>query len=216
MKYLLFDLDGTLTEPKAGITKSIQYALKCSNIIIDDPDVLAEHIGPPLKDVFMGSYGLEEEDADKAIIYYREYFEEYGMYDNEVYKGIERLLQKLRDEEKIMIVATSKPEKFARMILEHFSLAEYFEDICGATMDGSRSKKEDVIRYALTKNGISDAAQAVMIGDRMYDIVGAKQVGLISIGVLYGYGSRNEIEEAQADYIVGTTMELYDTIMGLG
>jgi phosphoglycolate phosphatase len=146
---------------------------------------------------------------------YREYFIQYGINENEVYKGMEEFLSKLKMAGKTIIVATSKPEPLARQILKNFRLDVYFDDICGATFDDNqRSRKEDVIRYALDKNHITDMSGVVMVGDRKYDIEGAKDVGISSIGVLYGFGSREELKTAGADRIVATLDELYDVIMG--
>jgi phosphoglycolate phosphatase len=213
MEFILMDLDGTITNPQLGITKSVQYALRAMNIIIKDLDSLCKHIGPPLKVSFMEYYGFTEEEAEKAIEKYREYFKDTGLYENEVYPGMEELLSKLNKAGKKIIVATSKPEVFARKILEHFHLVQYFYDICGATLDGSRSDKEQVIRYALEKNGITDLSSLVMIGDRKYDIEGAKAVGIASVGVLYGFGDRYELENAGADRIAETVESVYDIIM---
>ncbi|MDF2538085.1 MAG: hypothetical protein K0S76_1106 [Herbinix sp.] len=215
MKYILMDLDGTITNPKLGITKSLQYALKHWDIVIDDLDTLTKHIGPPLKDTFTEDYGFSEEEAIKGIKVYREYFEVDGLYENEVYEGMQELLEKLKNADMSLIVATSKPERMARQILEHFSLADYFDDICGAAPDDTRSKKEEVIRYALQRNDITDFCEVVMVGDRKYDVEGAKTVGITSIGVLYGFGSREELKEAGADRIAGTVKELYEVIMNI-
>lgn len=215
MDYILMDLDGTLTNPKQGITKSVQYALKAMNIIIEDLDTLTKHIGPPLKDGFIEYYGFTGEEADMAVDKYREYYNEFGKYANEAYEGIGELLSKLRSAGKTIIVATSKPEPLARWIMEYFKLDSYFKDICGATYDDIRSKKEEVIRYALDKNGITNFSKVVMVGDRKYDIEGAKAAGVSSIGVLYGFGSRDELELAGADKIAETVEELYDVVMDL-
>jgi phosphoglycolate phosphatase len=215
MKYILMDLDGTITNPKVGITKSVQYALKALNIIVEDLDSLCRHIGPPLKSSFMEFYGFADKEADIAVTKFREYFEETGIYENEVYDGMEELLSKLKASGKTIIVATSKPELSARKILEHFHLDKYFDDICGANFDDTRSKKEEVIRYALDKNGITDYSHVVMVGDRKYDIEGAKLVGLSSVGVLFGFGSREEMKEAGADQISETVEDLYEIIMNL-
>lgn len=145
----LFDLDGTLTDPKQGITKSVAYALSKFDIHVSHLDDLCIFIGPPLLDSFMEYYHMSKEDAEKAITYYREYFSVTGLFENEVYEGITKLLQTLKDQGKKFYVATSKPEIFAKQIMEHFQLGEYFEDICGASMDSTRSKKGDVIAYAL-------------------------------------------------------------------
>ena len=213
MKYILIDLDGTITDPKIGITKSVQYALRSFDILVEDLDTLCRHIGPPLRSSFMEFYGFNEGQAEEAIVKYREYYTVAGIYENEVYQGMETLLSRLKAEGKTLIVATSKPEEFAKIILEHFELSGYFDDICGATLDYSRSTKEQVIRYALDKNQITDYSEVVMVGDRLHDIEGAKAVGLASVGVLYGYGSREELEEAGADQIAESVEKLYDIIM---
>jgi len=215
MKYILMDLDGTITNPKLGITRSVQYALKANNILVEDLDTLCRHIGPPLKSSFMEFYGFSEEEAQAAILKYREYFIETGIYENEVYEGMEELLDKLKKAGKTLIVATSKPEVFAIRILEHFGLALYFDDICGATLDDTRSKKEDVISYALEKNEITEYSNVVMVGDRKHDIEGAKSVGIASIGVLFGFGSREELEKAGADRISETVEDLYEDITNI-
>lgn len=215
MDYILMDLDGTITNPKQGITKSVQYALKAKGIIIDDLDSLCRHIGPPLKNSFMNFYGFSEEEAQASVEMYREYFKDTGIYENEEYEGMEELLRKLKKAGKTIITATSKPEVFARRILEHFHLEQYFLDICGATMDGNRSTKEEVIRYALDKNGITDYSKVVMVGDREHDIEGAKLVGITCVGVLYGFGSKEELEAAGANRLAPTVADLYDVIMEL-
>jgi phosphoglycolate phosphatase len=215
MKYILMDLDGTITDPKIGITKSVQYALKAFDITVEDLELLCRFIGPPLKNSFMEFYGLDEAQTEEAVVKYREYYADKGIYENEVYSGMEELLSRLKRAGKILIVATSKPEVFARRILEHFGLIGYFEDVCGATLDFSRSAKEDVIRYALEKNGLTDYSDIVMVGDRRHDIEGAKAVGLASLGVLFGYGSREELEEAGAGGIAETVEEVYDIVMAM-
>jgi phosphoglycolate phosphatase len=215
MQYILMDLDGTITNPKAGITKSVQYALRANGIIIDDLDTLCRHIGPPLRGSFIEFYGFSEAQAEAAVAKYREYFSVTGIFENEEYEGMRELLRKLKAADKSLIVATSKPEIFARQIIEHFGLQEYFEDICGANLDDTRGTKEEVIRYALEKNGIKDYSEVVMVGDRKHDVEGAKAVGLDSIGVLYGFGSKEELVEAGAGQIAATVEELYDVIMKL-
>lgn len=212
MKYILMDLDGTVTDPKLGITKSVQYALKSFGINVDDLDSLCKFIGPPLRGSFREYYGFDDAKAEEAITKYREYFAETGLYENEVFHGMEAMLTKLKEADKTLIIATSKPEVFARRIIEHFGLDGYFTDICGAELDGRRSVKEEVIRYALARNQITDYSEAVMVGDRKHDILGAKAVGLASIGVLYGYGDREEHEIAGADWIAETVDEVYNII----
>ena len=200
--YVLFDLDGTLTNSELGITTCVQHALKMFGIEVEDRTVLRPFIGPPLGESFQVYYGLSKEESERAIGYYRERFSVKGLYENEVYAGVENMLQTLKDGGKKLIVATSKPEKFTLTILEHFDLLKYFDFVAGATMDGSRGEKADVIRYALEISGIEDKSEVIMIGDRKFDILGAKENGLKSMGVLYGFGDREELLEAGADYIV--------------
>ena len=205
----LFDLDGTLTDPKEGITKSVAYALNKFEISVEHLDDLCVFIGPPLLDSFMKEYDMSEDQANEAIRYYREYFSVTGIFENKVYHGIDKLLEKLKKEGCTCIVATSKPEAFAKKIIQHFQLDTYFDDICGATMDGSRSKKGDVIAYALKKNNIIKET-AIMVGDRKHDIIGAHENDLPCIAVLYGYGSVEEFEAADADVILESVEALIE------
>lgn len=198
---ILFDLDGTLTDPGEGITNSVAYALEKFEIKNEDRSQLYKFIGPPLKDSFMEFYGFSEEDALKAIAYYRERFREKGMFENKVYDGIVELLPKLQKAGKKLIIATSKPEEFTLTILKHFDLLQYFDFVAGATMDGSRSEKTEIIQYALEHCQIENLDETVMVGDRKFDILGAKANGIDSIGVLFGYGSLEELEMAGATYI---------------
>lgn len=210
---ILFDLDGTLTDPGIGITNSVMYALKKWGIEVGDRSELYKFIGPPLKESFERFYGFSEEKAEKSVEYYREYFREKGLFENEVYEGIKDLLETIHASGRKLILATSKPEEFAIRILEHFQLAKYFTCIGGASMDGVRSKKADVISYALKKAGVYDLSETVMVGDREHDIIGAKQVGMDSIGVLFGYGNYEELENAGANYIVNSPLEILDIIL---
>ncbi len=208
---ILFDLDGTLTDPGEGITNSVAYALAQWGIRVDDRRTLYRFIGPPLKDSFMEFYGFSEEEAIRAVEAYRVYFREKGMLENRVYPGVESMLQALKDDGKTLAVATSKPESFAKQILEHFGLADFFDLIAGATMDSTRSKKADVIAYALNqlvRELSHDRHTTVMVGDRAQDIQGALANGLDSIGVLFGYGDQAELESAGATRVVSTVNEL--------
>ena len=207
-KYVMFDLDGTLTNSELGITTCVQHALKKFGIEVEDRTLLRPFIGPPLGESFQVFYGLSKEESEQAIVYYRERFSVKGLYENEVYEGVEKTLQMLKDSGKKLIVATSKPEKFTMIILEHFDLLKYFDFVAGATMDGSRGEKADVIRYALEQCGIEDKSEVIMIGDRKFDILGAKENGLKSMGVLYGFGDREELMEAGADYIVESAEDI--------
>ena len=214
MKYevVLFDLDGTLTDPGAGITNSVAYALKKYGILTEDRTKLYKFIGPPLHESFEVFYGFSEEQAKEAVDYYREYYSDRGIFENVVYEGIKELLVQLKEAGKTLLVATSKPEMFARMILEHFGLTKYFDYIAGANMDGSRTRKDEVILYALMEGDVTDLSKAVMIGDREHDILGAKKVGVDSAGVLYGYGSLEELRAAGADYIVERVEDIADVV----
>lgn len=204
---VLFDLDGTLTDPGCGITNSVAYALKKFGIEAEDRKELYKFIGPPLYESFMKHYGFDKETAETAVSYFREYFRGTGIYENEVYDGITDLLDEIRKSGRKIILATSKPEEFAKTVLSHFSLDKYFDFVAGATMDSSRVEKADVIAYALKESGCT-GEKAVMIGDRLHDILGAKENGLDSIGVLFGYGSREELEDAGADYIAETVADI--------
>lgn len=205
---ILFDLDGTLTDPGEGITNSVAYALEKFEIKNEDRSQLYKFIGPPLKDSFMEFYGFSEEDALNAIAFYRERFREKGMFENKVYDGIAELLSKLQKAGKKLIIATSKPEEFTLTILKHFDLLQYFDFVAGATMDGSRSEKTEIIQYALKHGQIENMDKTVMVGDRKFDILGAKANGIDSIGVLFGYGSLEELEMAGATYIADSPEEL--------
>lgn len=215
IKYIFIDLDGTITDSQEGITKSIQYALRKMGINIEDLNSLRRHIGPPLRDSFMEYYNFDKDKLEEVVKYYREYYVEKGIFENEVYVGMKEMFEKLSSTGKKLIVATSKPEVFAKKIMEHFDLAKYFTEICGSSMDGSREKKGDVIRYALEKNHITELEQVVMVGDRFHDIVGAKENGLASIGVLYGFGNRKELEEAGAGQIAETVKDLEEILMNM-
>ncbi len=214
-KCFLFDLDGTVTDPMLGITKAVQYALEQFDIGIEDLNTLTKFIGPPLKDSFMEYCNFNEEDAEKAIKYYREYYSDKGLYENFVYENFENILISLKRLNKTIIIATTKPTAFAERILEHFNLNGYFDFVAGSNLDGTRTKKADIIRYALEQNGIKKLAEVIMIGDREHDIIGAKEVGIDSVGVLYGYGSYEEMQQHGADYIVKNVNELSDLLLKL-
>ncbi len=204
---LLFDLDGTLTDPAEGITASVAHALRKRGIEVADRTSLHCFIGPPLVDSFVAYYGLDPTDALRAVADYREYFVPRGMFENVVYDGIPELLATLRSHGFSLFVATSKPEPFAVRILEHFDLLRYFDRVCGASLDEKRSTKADVVAYTLAECGIAPS-EALMIGDRHHDVDGAHQNALPAVGVLWGYGSREEHQAAGAEHIVQTVAEL--------
>lgn len=197
-KYLFFDLDGTLTDPMQGITRSVQYALR--HFGIDEPDLrkLCPFIGPPLADSFRERYGMSPADAETAVAKYREYYAPKGIFENEIYPGIPELLATTSAAGCVNVMATSKPTPFAEQIAAHFGFAQYFTLVSGSTFDGRRTTKADVIRYALDTLEIAPQ-EAVMIGDRRYDIEGAAETGLASIAVGWGYASPGELEAARPD-----------------
>lgn len=205
---ILFDLDGTLTDSSQGIINSIIYALEKYDINDYDMPLLRKFLGPPLHESFEKFMGFDKEKSLQAVKLYREYFSSKGLLENEVYGGVNDLLQNLKENGKTLIVATSKPQQFTDKIMEHFDLAKYFDFIAGSNMDTTRSKKAEVIEYALSECNIKDKSKVVMIGDRAEDMVGAQSVGIDSIGVEYGYGTFDELKNAGATYIVETVDEL--------
>ena len=207
---VIFDLDGTLTDPKEGIVKSLQYALKEMQLPIPDNETLASYIGPPLQQTFE-SLGLSPAQTAEAIRLYRERFVKIGMYENVVYEGIESLLEDLQQCGIKLAIATSKPLPFAQEILRHFKLAHYFDVIAGSNLDGTNSLKADVI--ALVISQLPTVKSAVMIGDRKHDIIGAKAHQLPSIGVTFGYGDYAELSQAGAHEIVNTVQQLHTLLM---
>ena len=207
-KYILFDLDGTITDPGEGITNSVAYSLKTYGIEVADKKELYTFIGPPLYASFMKYYGFSEEQSIEAVARYREYYSDKGVFECALYDGIERLLARLSAEGKKIILATSKPELYAVKILKHFDLYKYFHHVAGATMDGSRILKADIIDYALKTCGVTDLSKVVMVGDREHDVFGAQKIGVDSIGVLFGYGDRDEHEKAGATYIAETPWDI--------
>ncbi|MGN1144881.1 MAG: HAD hydrolase-like protein [Acetatifactor sp.] len=210
-QYLLFDLDGTLTDPKVGITTCVQYALK--ELGIDEPDLnkLEPFIGPPLKDSFKEFYQMSDEQAERAVEKYRERFENIGIFENRIYDGIPQMLRTLQAKGLHLAVASSKPTVFVQRILEHFHIDKYFEVVVGSELDGTRVKKEEVVQETLRrlfKDKPIQRDKVYMIGDRRFDIEGAKTMHIDSVGVAYGYGSMDELKAAHADYIVRTVEEL--------
>jgi phosphoglycolate phosphatase len=191
-----------------GITNSVIHSLKHYGIAIPEREELYAFIGPPLMESYQKYYGFSVEGSREAMAVYREYYGVKGVHENEIYHGMKNLLKDLHKSGKKLVLATSKPEKYAKMILEDFGLSSYFYFIGGADMEETRAGKADVIRYDLEQCKITDLSEVVMIGDRKHDILGAKETGLDSIGVLYGYGNRQELEEAGADIICDSVEEL--------
>jgi phosphoglycolate phosphatase len=210
---ILFDLDGTLSDPKEGITKSVQYALERFGVVEPDLAKLERFIGPPLQVSFSEAYGFDEEEAKKAIRYYRERFTEKGMFENVVYPGIPLLLKELKGRGYKLLVATSKPTVFAKEILKYFKLDLYFDEVVGSHLDGTRIAKADLIQYIIDRNKDYEKDAFVMIGDRKHDIIGAQTVGMDSIGVAYGYGSLVELRQAGPTHIAERVEELQTLLM---
>ncbi len=218
-QYCLFDLDGTLTDPREGITKSVQYALAKQGI--DEPDItkLEFFIGPPLRDSFMSAYGMSKEKAEESVAFYRERFAPIGVLENKVYEGIPELLAALSKAGVTNAIASSKPTVFIHQILEHFGIKQYFDVIVGSELDGTRGTKEEVVEEALRQLGILEIAEAekktscAMIGDRKFDIQGAKAYGLTGIGVGFGFAEEGELEAEGADYIAETVEKLQELLL---
>lgn len=213
-QYLLFDLDGTLTNPKEGITKSVQYALRHFGIDVDDPDTLTSYIGPPLIPSFVEFHGLTQEQALEALQVYRQRFASVGLFENEVLEGVPEMLCALKQKGRFLAVASSKPEAYVLRILEHFDLLQYFDEVVGASMDEKRSAKKDVIEEALHRMGKAPGDRNVlMIGDRMHDIEGARLCGLDSLGVYTGFAVDGELEAAGATYVFHTIRDMADFLL---
>lgn len=210
---ILFDLDGTLSDPKIGITTSIQYGLEKMGIMENDLQKLECFIGPPLQTSFTDYYGFDELQCKEAIEFYRERFIKTGMYENELYEGIVSLLKKLKAAGKKLAVATSKPTIFAIEILNYFQINEYFDVVVGSELDGTRSAKAEIIQDVLNQFQDNTKDSFVMIGDRKHDMIGANLTGIDSIGVTYGFGSTEELEHASATYIVESIEELENLIV---
>ena len=210
-EHILFDLDGTLTDPFLGITRSVQYALAHFGIAVEDLRALTCFIGPPLLDSFQQFYGFSRERAKEAVEWYREYFRDTGIYENAVYDGIPQLLTDLTAAGRKLYLATSKPQVFAERILEHFHLRTYFTGIYGSYLDGSRCRKAEVIAAVL--NEVPSSASAVMVGDRVHDAEGARETGIPCIGAAYGYGGAIELQQAGVQRIVASVHELAQCLL---
>ena len=217
-QYVLFDLDGTLTDPREGITKSVQFALAQQGISEPDLKKLEPFIGPPLKDSFMEFYGMTEEQAAQGVADYRKRFAPIGKFENEVYPGIPEMLGSLKRAGIRLAVASSKPETFVWDILKYFKLDGYFDVVTGSELDGTRSRKEEVVEEALHRLELDgqpvSRENCVMVGDRRFDIEGGRQFQLTTVGVTYGYAAKGELEAAGADYIVKNPVQLTKLLLG--
>ena len=205
---VLFDLDGTLTDPREGITRSIQYGL--SKMGIDEPDLtqLEHFIGPPLLQAFMATYGFDEAKAWEAMGFYRERFAVTGLYENEVFEGVTPLLETLVGQGRQLFIATSKPQIYAREIARHFDFAKHFKVIYGSELDGTRTNKVELIRHLMAEQGLNPA-HTLMIGDRKHDLIGARDNGLDAAAVGYGFGSFEELSSFAPKYHFQTLTELH-------
>lgn len=206
-RYILLDLDGTLSDPSEGITNSIKHALNKYGISAEKSELL-KFIGPPLRESFMEYYLFTPERAEEAVGFYREYFTVKGIYENSIYPGIPEMLEGLCSKGKKLFLATSKPAVYARIVLEHFNILEYFTIVAGSNLDGTLGKKSEVVEHALSSLSDEDRKSAVMAGDRKYDIEGARHNGIDSVGVTWGFGTRDELVSAGASYIADSIWEL--------
>ena len=209
---VLFDLDGTLTDPFEGITGGVLYALEHLGYDCPPRRELTSFIGPPLLDEFMRRFGMDEQTAQEAVRLYRVYYADKGLFENSVTDGAPELLSALRAAGRTVCLATSKPEPFARRILDHFGLTQYFDYIGGATFDGRISAKADVVRLVLEKTA-ADPLRSVLVGDRFHDIEGARAAGIRCIAVLTGFGSREEFAEHHADYVAENLAQVGSIIL---
>lgn len=212
-KHILFDLDGTLTDPAEGITNSVKYALRKAGIPVPSPETLLQFIGPPLYESFQRITGLSESQAMECVAFYREYFPERGMFENALIPGVPEMLAELRAAGLHLHLATAKPEVYAVPILRHFGLYDNFVCIGAASLDKSRARKEQVIAYTLAQLGEPERSECVMVGDRRDDVLGAKLCGMDCIGVLFGYGSAAELLKAGAAALAETPAQVVDMIM---
>lgn len=209
---IAFDLDGTLTNPERGLVAGFRYAFDKLGIKYESRESLKRFIGPPLFDEWKLCFGLSDDECNETLRTFREFYDVFGWRENDLYPGVREMLEVLKASGKKLVVATSKPEKVANKVLRLFDLARYFDFISTATIDKKRDKKREVLEYALESIGSPDKSACIMVGDRVYDAEGAKLVGIDSLGVLYGHGSRDEILEAGFNYVVNNPIEILDII----
>ncbi|WP_164174698.1 HAD hydrolase-like protein [Ruminococcus flavefaciens] len=208
---ILFDLDGTLTDSTEGIVRCLEYALE--RMGCDIPEDKNKFLGPPLYTSFAEFCGMNEEQVNEAVRIFRERYSTVGLFENRVYEGVPEMLKRLRDGGKRIMVATSKPEVYAVRIFDRFGLSQFFEIVGGANINGTRNDKDEVIKYVLEKAGISDRSSVLMIGDRRQDVIGAHKTGLKCMGILWGFGSIEELTEAGADFIAETPEKAADMLL---
>lgn len=212
---VFFDLDGTLTDSASGILNSIEYAMEKMGMEKRPREELYTFIGPPLIEELQRLYGVTHAFAVETVEHFHVYFADRGIYENELYDGVPEMLARLHDSGQRLVLATSKPEFFARKILERFNLTKYFTEIGGSTMDETRTEKAEVISYVMAKLDVKDTSCCLMVGDRRHDILGAKKNAMSAMGVLYGYGSREELESAGASWIAESVPHVADLILSL-
>ncbi len=209
---IAFDLDGTLTNPERGLIASFEYAFKKMGVDYGERESLKRFIGPPIYEEWQKEFGFTPEESSKALLIFREFFSVYGWWDNELYEGIPEMLCALKAAGKKIILATSKPEVFAKKIVRLFGIEKYFDFIGGAATDKTRDRKHEVLKYSLDSIGVTDYSEVILIGDRLYDAEGAKMLGIDSMGVLYGHGSREEIESSGFNFIAKTVSEITEIL----
>ena len=212
--YIFFDFDGTLSDSATGIFECIERALTDMGSDVPDRSGLIRYIGPPLEDTFENAFGFKGDDLTEVLRIFRAYYREIGVKKNDMFPGVPQMLKRLQDAGKRLTIATSKRESFAQQICASYGITDYFETIAGSVGDESRSTKEGVIEYIISQLGITDRSRILMVGDRKYDVDGAKKAGIDCMGVLYGYGSREELLEAGAIYIAQTTTDVANQILG--
>ena len=209
---IAFDLDGTLTNPERGLKESFAYALRKKNIPFSSKEELKRFIGPPLYEEWQRCYGLSPEESAEMLLIFREFYAVYGWWDNEIYPGVREMLEELKRRGKRIILATSKPEVFAKKVLALFDIAKYFDFIGGASTDKTRDKKCEVLEYSLSSVGVTDRSRCILVGDRSFDAEGAEICGIDSLAVTYGHGTEEEISSAGFTYVAKTTEDVLDIL----
>ena len=212
-EYVFFDLDGTLSDSAEGIINAVLYALEAMGQPVYDRERLKQFVGPPLYESFKSCCGFDQVQAELAVKEFRVYYRSKGIHENSMYPGIKELLDTLSSAGKHLVLATSKPEQFAKQILDDYGVTQLFDYVAGSTMDDSRIKKADVIAYAMNSLGLKDPSNIVMVGDRLHDVRGASALGMDCIGVLFGYGSREELLSAGAKYVADTPADVARIIL---
>lgn len=210
---IIFDLDGTLADSKEGVTKSVQYALEKFGIIEEDLDSLEHFIGPPLKDEFIKYYNMSEEDANKAVEYYRERYTPIGIYEVKSFKGTAKMLERLKNSGKYIAIGTSKPQMMAEEVIKYLKIDQYFDKVVGAQLHGPRQSKTAVLQALFAEIGITDKNKCLMVGDTCFDIEGANNIGIDSIGVNFGFGNEKEMLDMGALFVADTTEDVADFIL---